>query len=28
MSCIRANIGDKDGNDFYLEAVFNMCDFR
>jgi len=28
MSCIRANIGDKDGNDFYLEVVLNMCDFR
>ena len=27
MSCIRANIGDKDGNDFYLEAEFNICDF-
>jgi len=27
MSCIRANIGDTDGNDFYLEAVLNMCDF-
>jgi hypothetical protein len=19
---------DKDGNDFYLEAEFNMCDFK
>jgi prepilin-type N-terminal cleavage/methylation domain-containing protein len=28
MACIRANIGDKDGNDFYLEAEFNMCDFK
>ena len=27
MSCIRANIGDKDGNDFYLDAEFNICDF-
>ena len=28
MACIRANIGDMDGNDFYLEAEFNMCDFK
>jgi len=27
MACVRANIGDKDGNDFFLEAEFNMCDF-
>lgn len=27
MSCVRANIGDFDGNDFYLEAQINMCDF-
>ena len=27
MSCVRANIGDKDGNDFYLDAEINMCDF-
>ena len=27
MSCIRANIGDNDGNDYYLDAEFNICDF-
>ena len=27
MSCVKANIGDSDGNDFYLEAQINMCDF-
>ena len=27
MSCVKANIGDSDGNDFYLDAQINMCDF-
>jgi prepilin-type N-terminal cleavage/methylation domain-containing protein len=28
MSCIRANIGDSDGNDSYLETEINMCDYQ
>ena len=27
ISCIKVNVGDKDGNDVYLQKEFNFCNF-